>query len=165
MKMYKKLANKNNYDFGYIRPRKNIKGIVIHYTGNDGDTAKNNVDYFARENVGVSAHFFVDRNGAIGRSLPMNRVAWAVGVLYNKHVAKYWSVLNNYNTVSIELCGSVAKYPTKAQIKAVKKLVKYIRKYCKNAKTIVRHYDVCGKDCPHNLITSEKWQKFKKAIQ
>lgn len=165
MKMYKRIANKNNYDFGYIRPKKNIKGIVIHYTGNDGDTARNNVDYFTRENVGVSAHFFVDRDGRVGRSLPMNRVAWAVGVLYNKHVAKYWGVLNNYNTVSIELCGSVTKYPTKAQTKAVKKLVKYIRKHCKNAKTIVRHYDVCGKDCPHNLITSEKWQKFKKAIQ
>ena len=162
--MYKKLCNKNNYDFGYIRNKKGVKGIVIHYSGNDGDTAKNNVDYFARENVGVSAHFFVDRKGLIGRSLPMNRVAWAVGKLYNRNVAKFWGVLNNYNTVSIELCGSTSEYPTTAQIKAVKKLVKYIKKYCPNAKKIVRHYDVCGKDCPHNLITDEKWNKFKRAI-
>lgn len=36
--------------------------IVVHYTSNEGDTAKNNADYFARESVKASAHFFCGRD-------------------------------------------------------------------------------------------------------
>lgn len=35
-----------------------IKYIVIHSTGNVGDTAQNNHDYFANGNRGASADFF-----------------------------------------------------------------------------------------------------------
>ena len=37
-----------------------IRFIVIHYTANKGDTALNNVRYFANNTTGTSAHFFVD---------------------------------------------------------------------------------------------------------
>ena len=39
-----------------------VNYIVLHYTGNKGDTAKNNVDYFYVANRGASAHYFVDDN-------------------------------------------------------------------------------------------------------
>lgn len=42
--MKKILANKKRWHGK--RKRKTIKGIVIHYTGNKRDTAKNNCDYF-----------------------------------------------------------------------------------------------------------------------
>ena len=42
-----------------------IKYIVIHSTGNVGDTAQNNHDYFASGNRGASADFFVDDNNII----------------------------------------------------------------------------------------------------
>ena len=39
-----------------------VKYIVLHYTGNKGDTANNNVNYFYNGNRGASAHYFVDDN-------------------------------------------------------------------------------------------------------
>lgn len=53
----------------------------------------------------------------------------------------------------------------KTMAQAVKKLVKYIQKYCPNAKTIIRHFDVTGKQCLAGLIDEKKWQKFKSKIK
>ena len=48
MKFKNKFAHKSNY--GPTRPLSNIKYIVIHFTGNKGDTALNNCKYFQRAN-------------------------------------------------------------------------------------------------------------------
>ena len=45
---------------GPARNAQAIKYIVIHYTGNDGDTAMNNAKYYASTVVKSSAHYFVD---------------------------------------------------------------------------------------------------------
>lgn len=173
MKMYKKMAKAISYD-PKKRSKKNVKYIVIHYTGNAGDTAKGNVNYFANTNKReAGAHFFVDRQGKIARSIPMNRTAWAVGGDQRsgmKGEAKYYNKCTNYNSVSIELCDVATKDPSQKQIKAVKKLIKYIRKYCPNAKTVIRHWDVNGKKCPLRMIgekttaTGKKWKSFKKEV-
>lgn len=74
MKMTTKYAKSISY--GNKRPLSNIKYIVIHYTGNKGDTAQNNLDYFANGNTRqAGAHFFVDKKGNVGKSIPMNRTA------------------------------------------------------------------------------------------
>lgn len=79
MKMYTRIANQNSYSY-IKRKRKDVKYIVIHFTANKGDTAKNNADYFATGNTRqVGAHFFVDKKGDIARSIRLNRTAWAVG--------------------------------------------------------------------------------------
>lgn len=169
MKMYKRLAKGFSYA-AKKRNRKDVKYIVIHYTGNAGDTAKNNVDFFATGNTkNAGAHFFVSQNGDIGRSIPMNRIAYAVGLDYRtgkKGEGKYYGLCTNSNSVSIELCDNKTKYPSKAQTEAVKNLVKYIRKHCKNANTIIRHWDVNGKLCPLKFAyaNSTKWKEFKKEI-
>lgn len=54
MTIYKKRCNHANYG----RKRKKTRYIVVHYTSNRGDTAKNNADYFVREKIKASAHFF-----------------------------------------------------------------------------------------------------------
>ena len=38
------------------RGKEDICYLVIHFTANDGDTAKNNADYFARAEISTSAH-------------------------------------------------------------------------------------------------------------
>ena len=63
---------------GPSRNAQAIKYIVIHYTGNDGDTAQANAKYYASTVVKSSAHYFVDAN-SIYQSVPDLRVAWAVG--------------------------------------------------------------------------------------
>lgn len=47
-------------------------------------------------------------------------------------------------------------------MKAARQLVKYIQKKCPNAKTIIRHWDVNGKDCPLPMIGkgNKKWKRL-----
>ena len=61
------IANKNNY--GTKRPVSNIKYIVIHYTGNDGDSDESNAKYFKNNIVKASAHYFVD-DDSITQAVP-----------------------------------------------------------------------------------------------
>lgn len=167
MKMTTKYAKSISY--GNKRPLSNIKYIVIHYTGNKGDTAQNNLDYFANVNEKeTGAHFFVDKKGKVGKSIAMNRTAWAVGRDYRsgrKGEAAYFGKCTNANSVSIELCDMRSKTNWE-QMYATRKLVKYIQSKCPNAKTIIRHWDVNGKNCPAPFTGNgnEKWTEFKRFI-
>lgn len=168
MKMLKRLAKRISFE-PKKRRRKDVEYIVIHYTGNDDDTARGNLNYFAKlNNREAGAHFFVDKAGVIGRSIPMNRVAYSVGGFFNKlnGAGSYYKKCTNANSVSIELCDCVKNYSTK-QAEATKRLVKYIRKYCPNAKTIIRHWDVNGKSCPGCMTgkNNKKWIGFKNRIE
>lgn len=151
-----------------VRDKANVvEYIVIHNTGNKGDNAYNNGVYFRDRNTReAGAHFFVDRGGAIVKSIPMNRAAWAVGGdKYNgTKGAKYYGKCTNYNSVSIELCDIVDYDPSEAQIKAVNELIKYIRIYCPKAKNVIRHYDVTGKMCPVRYTDNKKWNSLKKEL-
>lgn len=154
--------------YGDKRDRKNVKYIVIHYTAGNGDTAMNEGNYFKNVNDrAAGAHFFVDQKGVTVKSIPMNLIAWAVGgSLYKdcKDGGKYYKLCTNANSVSIELCDNAKKDPSDAQIKAVKKLIKFIRKWCPNAKKVIRHYDVTGKRCPARMVEDKKWKEFLKKI-
>ena len=69
MNINKKLAKSISY--GGVRDLKSIKYIVLHFTGNKGDTAKNNALFYATGNTReAGAHFFVDKKG---RSEPFER--------------------------------------------------------------------------------------------
>ena len=167
--MKKLLANKSCMHGK--RDRKSIFFIVIHYTGNNGDTALDNAKFFQKEQTGarngVGAHFFVGKKGKAVKSIPMNQIAWRVGGFYSKDkgAGKYYKECTNANSVSIELCDATKGY-TAEQAKAVKKLIKYIKRYCPNAKTVIRHWDVTGKDCPQPMIGKDNkmWKHFKKDI-
>lgn len=168
MKIHKLLAKKISYDSTQKRKRKDVKYIVIHYTGNTNDTAKNNAVYFAERNQrDAGAHFFVGAKGVVYKSVNMNRTAWSVGGLYSTKngAGSYYQKCTNANSVSIELCDCTKTYTDK-QAKAVKKLIKYIQKYCPNAKTIIRHWDVNGKQCPAPMAgkNNKMWKEFKKKI-
>ena len=164
-----KFIRAKSISYGSVRPYENVKAIVIHYTGISNDTAENECNYFAHGNTrAAGAHFFVDRKGTAIKSVPMSRAAWSVGIFFTKAggAAKYWGKLNNYNTISIEMCDCAKHDPSKAQIKAIKKVIKYIRKKCPNATKVVRHFDICGKQCPGRMSGGpgtkgyERWQKL-----
>lgn len=162
LKIHKKLAKPISY--GGVRNKKTIKYIVIHYTGNRGDTAKGNATYFAKSNTRqAGAHFFVDKAGMIYKSVNMNRTAWSVGGKYSLSggAGSYFGKCTNSNSVSIELC-DMLKEPSREQALACRKLVKYIQRHCKNAKTIIRHWDVNGKSCPASMTgkNNARWKKL-----
>ena len=161
-------ANKNAY--GGTRPLSDIKYIVIHYTSGDKDTALNEANYFKNSNTrSAGAHFFVDQAGDYVKSVGLKYTAWSVGgSRYSDYKktggAKIYGIVKNSNSVSIELCGNLNRDPSDAQIEGVKKVIKYIKKNCPNAKTIVRHFDVTGKYCPARMMDNKKWKSFLKAI-
>ena len=164
------LAKPVSYDHVKKRNRDDIKYIVIHYTGNVGDTAENNAKYFANGNTRqAGAHFFIDRKGNVFKSINLNRTAWSVGGAKYDDCSKtgggkYYGKCTNQNSVSIELCDAATKFPSKTQIKAVAKTIKYIRRHCANAKTIIRHFDVTGKKCPITLLSQDDWDAFLKEL-
>lgn len=164
----KKILAKNISYAGVKRKKSDVKYIVIHYTGNQGDTAKGNATYFAKTNTRpAGAHFFVDKKGEIYKSINMNRIAYSVGgdMRCGDGGGKFFGVITNSNSVSIELCDCI-KSPNSLQTEAVKKLIKHIKRHCKNAKTVVRHWDVNGKKCPEPFIgrDNSRWEAFKKYI-
>lgn len=149
-----KRANAGNY--GGTRKATDIKYIVIHYTGNDGDTAKNNADYYAREVIKTSAHYFVDAT-TIYQSVDDLRIAYSVG---NKKYAscsstgggKFFGKCKNANSISIELCDVVKNgklEPNQATVQRALELTRYLMdKYYIPAENVIRHFDVSGKLCP-----------------
>lgn len=150
------------------RKYKDVKYIVLHYTGNVGDTATNNGKHFKNSNTRLAgAHFFVGQDGEIVRSVPMTYTAWAVGASQadrSRGGGSLFGKCTNYNSVSIEMCDQVNRDASEAQKAAVKWLINYIRKRCPNATGICRHFDVTGKLCPAQYIEETKWRKLKKEV-
>ena len=143
------------------------KFIVVHYTGNVTDTAKANANYFKSVNRGASAHYFVDDND-IYQVVRDKDAAWAVGKLYNKSVAKLWGICTNYNSISVELCSVGGEITEQTQNNAAELIKSLMRKYNIPIDNVVRHYDVCGKQCPGWSgwygSDSSKWVAFLKKV-
>ena len=149
------LANRKNY--GSSRPLSNIKYIVIHYTGNDGDTDENNGSFFKNNETGTSAHYFVD-DDSVTQSVPDNYVAWHCGTTGSyKHKS-----CRNSNSIGIEICDDVKNgtiYPSAKTISNVLELVAYLmNKYAIPKENVIRHYDVTGKHCPSYWVDNNKWK-------
>ena len=159
---YKRKAKPVSY--GRVRMLSSVKGVVIHYTGNRGDTAKNNVDFFATGNTRpAGAHIFIDGAGLSALSVPLRRVAWSVGNPGGCYApGGYYNILNNSNTVSIELCDLVGHPVTEAQLEKLKTILHYIKKKCPNCTEVARHYDIVKKCCPEYYVENRpEWLKLR----
>ena len=134
-----------------------IQFLVIHDTAKYGDTAKNNVDYFAREHVGASAHYFVDET-AIWQSVPDDQIAWHCGA--NTY---YHTRCRNSNSIGIEICmldkrGNIRQESIDMAAKFTAFLME---KYQIPVTNVVRHYDVTHKNCPAPMVEdSGLWTAF-----
>ena len=138
-----------------IKPSREIKYIVVHYTGNTGDTAYNNTKHFKTVRRGASAHYFVDEN-EVWQCVKDKDVAWHCGT----NGKYYHSDCRNANSIGVEMCNSVSK--NEAVERNTAELVRYlVKKYKLNSDRILRHYDVTHKQCPLTMIDESEWQKFK----
>lgn len=142
-----------------IKPSREIKYIVVHYTGNKGDTAYNNTKYFKTVRRGASAHYFVDEN-EVWQCVEDKDVAWHCGT----NGKYYHSDCRNANSIGVEMCNSVSKNEVVERNTA--ELVRYlIKKYKLNSDRILRHYDVTHKQCPLTMIDENEWQRFKDSLK
>ena len=162
---YKKnIANRKNY--GYSRSTRNIKWIVVHFTANDGDSDESNARYFKNNIVKASAHYFVD-DDSVTQSVPDNYVAYSVGgdKYKNTKGAKYFNIVNNTNSLNIELCDTVKNgkndLSAKTRANAILLIKQKAKKYGIDRNHIIRHYDVNGKNCPKYFVEdSYLWNRF-----
>lgn len=135
----------SNYRAGRTQP---VRYIVMHYTANNGDTARNNCDYYHRVGgLQASAHYFVDEHGAM-QSVREGDTAWHCGA------RAYWHPeCRNANSIGIEMCsrkradGSYYILPeTVANAAALAREI--MQRYGIDTEHVLRHYDVTGKRCP-----------------
>ena len=163
-------SNPKNYKVGRTSP---IKYIVIHYTANNGDTAKGNAEYYANTALGASAHYFVDEYDTVYQSVLDCNTAWAVGGT-SKYIHPY---CRNANSISIELCsrnwngkGKPATdsgwyFKEETINNAVKLTKELMEKYNIPIENVIRHYDVWGKICPAPFVNNPKaWENFKERL-
>ena len=149
----------------YSRPGtklSSVNGIVIHYVGNPGTTAQQNRDYFdglkrqsGSNTTSVSSHFVIGLDGEIIQCIPVDEKAFA-------------SNNRNSDTISIECCHPEADGVfTEETYESLVKLTAWLCTELKlEAKDVIRHYDVTGKECPRAFVEDEDaWKQFRKDLK
>ena len=132
-----------NYSPNFSTPKrlkKNIKYIIIHYTGMKNEMSALNrlTDYKSK----VSAHYFIKKNGKILNLVPDLYEAWHAGKSNWKNIQS----LNHYS-IGVEIQNSghenlFEKFSNK-QMNSVKKLLRFLTKrYSINCKNILGHSDI-----------------------
>lgn len=169
-KLIEQLAASGNY--GGSRTASQIKYLVFHYTGNDGDAARNNAAYFQNNIVKASAHYFVD-DTTVYQSVPDLKVAWAVGGSKYANADKtgggsMYGIITNTNSLSIEMCDTIKNGVYQASEATMENAAalgrELMAKYNISIENVYRHFDVTGKHCPSYLISSDKWASFKERL-
>ena len=132
-----------NYSPNFSTPKrlkKNIKYIIIHYTGMKNELSALNrlTDYKSK----VSAHYFIKKNGKIINLVPDLYEAWHAGKSNWKNIKS----LNRYSIgVEIQNSGHENVYEkfSNKQMNSVKKLLRFLTKrYRVNCKNILGHSDI-----------------------
>lgn len=162
MKITFKGCNPSNYRKGREFP---INWICLHFTANNGDTAQNNADYFAREVVEASAHYFVDPNGVV-QSVKDSDTAWHCG---RERGGSYYNDCRNANSIGIEMCSVIRNgvyvIPEDTMKRAAKLTRELMAKYHVPISRVCRHYDVTHKECPEPWVRNpNQWENFKKML-
>ena len=159
-------CNLSNFRAGRTQP---VRYIVMHYTANNGDTARNNCDYYHRVGgLQASAHYFCDEHGTM-QSVREGDTAWHCGAEAGQ---RYWHPeCRNGNSIGIEMCsrkradGSYYIKPeTVANAAALAREI--MQRYGIDTDHVLRHYDVTGKRCPMPWVDDPaQWTAFKDMLK
>ena len=165
--------NINEYSRPGIR-NNGIDGIVMHYTANNGGTARNHKNYFNNlRGTYASAHLFVDDIEA-RCIIPLNEVAYHANEIskYNADGSRYRPLYSkignaNYSTIGVEMCldknGNITEKTFQNAVKAVKELIAIYPHITREK--IWRHFDVTGKNCPAPWVAKpSEFERFKDAV-
>ena len=131
-----------------------FSGVVIHYVGNPGTSAKGNRDYFDTVGTAVVSHFVVGLEGEVIQCLPL----WERSVASNQR---------NRDTISIEVC-----HPDDSgqfNESTYRSLVRLTAWLCHvgglTSEQVIRHYDVTGKECPRYYVRNEgAWRQLRRDV-
>lgn len=159
------IANSTNFK---TKTSRDVKYIVIHYTGNAKDVALSNVKYFQGANRKASAHFFVD-DTSIFQSVHLKNIAYHCGCTKG-----YKTSCKNDNSIGIEMCCTGGNYTVSQTTinnaaALCASLCKTLNITANNVDTyVLRHYDVVktNKQCPKQFVTNtSQWISFKNQVK
>ena len=132
---------------------------MIHYTANPGTTAKQNRSYFESlkdtQQTKASSHFVVGIDGEIIQCIPSTEIA-------------YTSNDRNEDTLSIECChkDATGQFTQETYDSLVEMTAWLCGKFNLKVESVIRHYDVTGKECPIYYVKNEDaWKQFKEDVQ
>lgn len=145
----------------YSRPQtvlKKVNGIVIHYVGNPGTSAKANRNYFESlaqsKATKASSHFIIGLEGEILQCVPLTEIAYA-------------SNGRNNDTISIENChpDETGKFNDNTYNSLIALTAALCVEYDLQEEDIIRHYDVNEKMCPLYYVDyPETWDTLKSDV-
>ena len=122
------------------RPKKNIKFLIIHYTGMQSEIES--VKRLKNVKSKVSCHYFINRKGIITQMVREDKVAWHAGK------SKWKKFINlNEHSIGIELVNRGHDFGyqkfSKIQITSLIKLCKRLKKkYSLKRENILGHSDI-----------------------
>lgn len=121
-----------------------LTGIVVHYVGNPGTTARQNRNWYASPESEVSSHFLIGLEGEVILCVPLDEKSSA-------------SNQANATTISIEVChpDETGKFTKASEDRLVELLTYLCRRFELTSDSIIRHYDVTGKICPKYYVEHE----------
>ena len=139
--MWPKISLNYSPNFNTIkRLKKNIRFIVIHYTGMQNELSA--LNRLCNIKSKVSAHYFIKKNGSVLNLIPPIYEAWHAG----KSSWKNLRSLNKYSIgIEIQNSGHDNKYEkfSQKQIISTKKLLRYLmNKYKVSLKNVLGHSDI-----------------------
>ena len=144
-----------------IRKRKEIKYVVIHYTGMQSEIES--IKRLRDKKSKVSCHYLINRSGLIFKMVNENQIAWHAG-------KSKWKKFNNLNkySIGIELVNKGHKIGyqnySHPQIKTLIKLSSYLKKKYKiKTENFLGHSDIAPlrKIDPGEKFPWKKLSKFK----
>ena len=122
------------------RSKKQIRFIVVHYTGMKSENAA--INKLTNIQSQVASHYLITRNGKIINLVPDLYIAWHAGI-------SSWKTLNslNKNSIGIEITNPGHQFGykkfSKNQINSLINLSKFlIKKYKINKRNILGHSDI-----------------------
>jgi len=132
-----------------------VNGVVVHYIGNPGTTAAQNLSYFrGLQETGeayASSHFIIGLEGEILQCVPLDEIS-------------YCSNSRNVDTIAIEVChpDEIGEFTEASYDSLIRLLAWLCNTYSLDPeKEILRHGDVFDKMCPiYYMQNPDAWRKI-----
>lgn len=131
--------------------------ITVHNTYNDA-SAENEIAYMIRNDREVSFHFAIDDKEVV-QGLPLDRNGW--------HCGDGGKGTGNRKSIGIEICYSKSggsKYH-QAEGLAIQFIAQLLQERGWGIDRVKKHQDWSKKHCPHRILSENRWDSFKKAIE
>lgn len=153
------ISNQNTY------AENDPRCIVVHNTDNFAKGA--NALAHARAQYdgnfqNMSAHYYVDDGDTAYQAAPHSRGCWHVGVNYGG--SNLFGRYGNKSSIGVEMCVQAGYDYEQAFRNTVAVVKEIMRETGIQADRVYRHYDICSKHCPSQIMERNDWARFKNLI-